>query len=346
MAGPNILDIARKAGVGKSTVARVLSGEGPVSADARERVLDAAQALKYRTNQAARSLRKGENRLLGVVVPDSASVGFLSHHVGAQKMEGAARGAKRLGYDLQIFIEDLGDAWSLRRLATEKSVRGFLFFGGVERPVLDMLKQYGIPWSSVNWCYPDRPRDPHCWTDFAHAGRTLISHLIARGCKRILAFDWLTPDYGPFDRGIRDGWSAHGLPERNLELYTDRHFGWGPEANALLERALDGKRRPDGLLLSREEAARDAYKLLRARGLEPGVDVAVATFDDLEIARNLEPQCTSYRQPFVEMAATAIEELDRVLTHGAEAAPICRNVPGELLVRASSQNFSARKEEV
>lgn len=341
MAGPGIVDIARRAGVGKSTAARALCGHGAVSARAREKVLSAARALKYRANTAARALRSGENRLLGIVVPDRASRGSLSHAIAAQKLEGIARGARRLGYDLQIFVEDFTDERAFQRLAAEKFVRGVFLLGPTPPATLELLARYGIPWIGINWRHKQRGNEPHCWTDFHHAGRTLAGHLIAQGCRRVVTFDWLSPAYGPFGEGLRAAWTQHGLPAKQLDVHCGVEFAKGPALEAALAEALDAKRPPDGVIFSLEAGMMRGYQMLRERGLEPGRDVAVATFDDLEAAAYMEPPCTAYAQPTYEMGEAAVEEMAKLL--GArKPAPIARAIPGELRVRGSTLGFRSK----
>jgi LacI family transcriptional regulator len=334
----NILDVARKAGVSKSTTARVLSGTGAVSGRARDKVIAAAAALRYRVNASARTLRQGKNRLLAAVFPSGASRGVISHAIGSEKLEGLARGAERLKYDLQIFFADLNDAAELRRLAMEKSIGGFLFTGGISPVTLELLDRYEIPWVGINWCNVNRPNDPHCWTDFAHGGRTLMTHLYQVGCRKVVAFDWLSASYGPFGTGVRDAWKDLGMPAHALELHVGGHFNHGPDVNTVLDQAMN-ENRPDGFLMSSEAGAMCAYRAIRARGLEPGKDVAVATFDDLGTASHMDPPCTAYKQPTYEMGEAAVEELDRVLS-GERGRKIERNIRGTLLERGSSLKFS------
>ncbi|MCW8128811.1 MAG: LacI family DNA-binding transcriptional regulator [Planctomycetota bacterium] len=333
---PNIVEIARRAGVGKSTAARVLSGNGSVSEATRERVLAIARTMRYRANAAARTLRKGENRVLGIVVPDHQSFGALSSLVAAPKLEGIARGAKRLGYDLQIFIENIHDGEALRRLAVEKYVRAVFLLGPMPIPTLELLDKYRIPWIGVNWRHPERPRDLYAWTDFTHAGRTLCGHLVQSGCRRVLAFDWLSAQYGAFGDGIRAAWRSFGLDAQHLTLHAGAAYMHGAEVQAALENAFGGADAPDGLLMGHKEGLLQAYAFLKARGIRIGSDVKVVTFDDLEAPRYLDPACTSYEQPFMRMGEIAVEEIDRWLSDGrAKAQP--REVLGMLYARASSQ---------
>ncbi len=337
---PNIIDIARRAGVGKSTVARVLSDSGPVSEGARHKVLAAAEKLHYRANAAARALRKGENRLLGIVVPDRASRGVLSFTLSSQKLEGIARGAKKLGYDLQIFIEDMQDEESFRRLATEKFVRGVFLLGGVPQTTIAMLERYGIEWMGVNWHEKKWARSPACTTDFRHAGKTMISHLIELGCRRVLAFDWLSFQYGPFGEGIRSTWKKHGRALSHLQLETNETYLRGPEHTDILNTALNRKRPPDGILTSSEPGMVAAYSALQAKGLRPGRDAALVTFDDLGTASHMDPPCSAYAQPGYEMGEACVEEMDRMLRK-RKSDSVRRLIPGELRVRGSSNLFSS-----
>ena len=68
MAG--IRDVAKYAGVSPSTVSRVFSGVAYVEPETKKKVLDAVKALNYKPNLAARSLKRGESRLIRLIIPD------------------------------------------------------------------------------------------------------------------------------------------------------------------------------------------------------------------------------------------------------------------------------------
>ena len=333
----NIIDVARKAGVSKSTTARVLSGTGAVSGKARDKVLAAASALRYRVNASARTLRQGSNRLLGVIFPSDASRGVISRAIQSEKLEGIARGAERLNYDLQIFFADLNDAAALRRLAMEKSIGGFIFTGRIAPETLTLLDRYDIPWVGVNWRNRARPDEPHCWTDFVHAGRTLVSHLVQIGCRSVVAFDWLTAEYGPFGDGIRAAWRDLRQPASSLQIHSGPQFSHGAPVDEVLKASFQ-RQHPDAFLMSFEGGAVSACREIRAHGLQPGKDIAIATFDDLGTAEHTDPPCTAYAQPTYEMGEAAVEEIDRVLS-GDRDRKIARAIRGELRVRASTALF-------
>src|SRR5947209_2455164 len=79
---PRSVDVARLAGASQKTVSRALNDEPHVSADVRRRVLDAAEELGYRRNQAARALASGRTRSIGVVTLGTALYGPASLLMG------------------------------------------------------------------------------------------------------------------------------------------------------------------------------------------------------------------------------------------------------------------------
>jgi len=338
----SVITIAERAGVGKSTAARVLSGQGSVSDETRERVLAAARALQYRPNTAARSLRRGENRWLGVVAPHTGSRGVISYVVHAQKLEGMARGARRLGYDLSLFIEDVHDAEALRSLVASRDVQALLFLSEVPRSTLALLERYQVRFVAVNWRHPARPHDAHVWTDFEHAGHALCQHLASSGCRRLLAFNWIPAAYGAFDDGIRRAWKEAGRSASALELHSGSEFYGGAAVVSALERAFASSERPDGILTGNESAALSAYRVLAAKGLRPGRDVAIATYDELEAAVHVDPPLTTFAQPTYDLGEAAVELVDAVLRR-ERRAPRARRLSGQLNVRESTAAFVPKK---
>src|SRR5687768_7382679 len=81
-----VKDVAIRASVSTATVSRVLSGAAEVGEPLRLRVLDAARALAYRPNRAARDLRARSSRTIGVLIPDIENPFFTSVICGVEKV--------------------------------------------------------------------------------------------------------------------------------------------------------------------------------------------------------------------------------------------------------------------
>src|SRR4051795_4900532 len=93
---PRSVDVARLADVSQKTVSRVLNDEPYVSADVRRRVLEAAERLGYRRNNAARALASGRTRSIGVVTLGTALYG------PASLLMGVERAVRDTGYALRV----------------------------------------------------------------------------------------------------------------------------------------------------------------------------------------------------------------------------------------------------
>ena len=92
-----IAEVARRAGVSKSTASRALSGHGYVSDDTRERVVQAASAMGYVVSTNAASLVTGQTRNVGVVTP------FINRWFFAEVLEGIESALIAAGYDLTLY---------------------------------------------------------------------------------------------------------------------------------------------------------------------------------------------------------------------------------------------------
>src|SRR6267142_1155804 len=94
-----IVDVARLAGVGTTTVTKVLADRPHVSQATRRRVLDAIAALDYHPSAAGRMLRTGVTHVLGVITPPPAAHPF-AHTFFAYVLEGIGECAAKHGYDV------------------------------------------------------------------------------------------------------------------------------------------------------------------------------------------------------------------------------------------------------
>jgi len=96
--GCTVNDIAREAGVSRSTVLRALSGKPDISIETRERIQALAVSMRYRPNYIARSLTQGKTNLVGVIA--NPSIYYASHSV----IEAVEQGLRDGGYSTLLFI--------------------------------------------------------------------------------------------------------------------------------------------------------------------------------------------------------------------------------------------------
>lgn len=176
---PTISDIAVAAGVSKATVSRVMNGVSTVNAEIAGRVRETIAVLGYSPSATARSLSTGENRTVGVVVPDLANPMF--HQV----LHGLNRAAERDGYRLLVSdtLERSADEERVARDVRNRTDAIVLFSPRMPAERLSALLERLEPVVVLNRGSAGRAAD--VVIDYAMGVRTLAEHLIGLGHRRI-----------------------------------------------------------------------------------------------------------------------------------------------------------------
>src|SRR4051794_16943021 len=143
----NIGEIARRAGVSRSTVSYALSGKRPVAEATRRRIQDVIDELGYRPNAAARALKEGRTRTIGLVIPP-ASARLTRNQLDfvASVVEAASRA------DLDVLLSPSGGDHdrSFERLLSGGRVDGVILMEiRLEDSRVDRLKQAGLPFVGI-----------------------------------------------------------------------------------------------------------------------------------------------------------------------------------------------------
>ena len=326
---PTIKDVAERAGVSIATVSRALNDKGDVSVETRERVREVARSVGYSADRAARSLATQKTRLIAVVVGDNAGHRDLSLVFFGKVLAAISRRLAQSSYDpLLVQPHDIGldhrfDAAVLIGVdADDASVTG--------------LASREVPLVGVDVRCADG-RAAYVGSDHADGVRLALAHLHALGHRRIAHVAGAANTLAGAERlqAFRREAATLGL-EPSDELLRRGDFSSASgyrETCALL--ALT--ERPTAILAASDLMALAAFQAIRDAGMQPGRDVAVVGFDDLEAAALAHPPLTTIRQDRQELgtlaAARAIE-----LVEDPDAAPQATVLPVELVVRGSTSS--------
>jgi LacI family transcriptional regulator len=303
-----IFDVAELAGVSIKTVSRVMNEEPSVRPRTRERVLAAIRELDYKPSSAARELRSGRSRSIGMLFGDPSS-GFQSrlHHAALQACNNA-------GYFLAagLFNEEADD-W-------EEQVRAFLARTRVESMILvpplcgstvlhDHLAGKGIAFALIS---PSRPV-PGAYSicmDDRGAAREITNHLIALGHRRIGHITGPPNHVATRLRreGFEDALVSNGIALPGNDWVQPGLFRF-KEALQCAERMLTGSRRPTAIFAANDEMAAAVCFTANRLGLRVPDDLSVAGFDDVAIATTIWPPLTTIAQPYDAMADAAVHRL-------------------------------------
>ncbi|MFE4860585.1 LacI family DNA-binding transcriptional regulator [Streptomyces sp. NPDC056670] len=326
MAG--IKDVAAEAGVSVATVSRVLNSHPSVSAAARARVLAAVEALGYRPNAVARSLRTDQTRTLGLVISDVLNPYFTEL---ARSVEEAARA---LGYS--VIIGNADERPDLQdhhvRTLLDRRIDGLLVSptdGG--SPLMLEAARGGTPMVFVDRWIPGIDV-PVVRADGRAAIGDLVAHLHRLGRRRlaIIAGPAATTTGSERVEAFRAALGAHGL------ALPDAYVGQGDfqaaSGRRATERFLALAEPPDAVFAADNLMTLGALDALRAHGLRIGTDIALAAFDDIPWFVHTDPPVTAIAQPTGELGRAAVHALAALIDGGT---PPSVTLPARLVVRRS-----------
>jgi LacI family transcriptional regulator len=324
---PTIKDVAERAGVSIATVSRALNDKGDVSGPTRERVREVARSVGYAPDPAARSLAGQKPQLVAIAVGDNAGHRDLSLIFFGKVLAAISRRLSQSGYDpLLLQPSDVGPEHRFDA-AVLIGVDG-------DNPLVAELAAREVPLVGVD-VRCDTGRAAYVGSDHGEGVRLALAHLHALGHRRIghLAGAQNTAAGSERLEAFRRETAALGLevPEELVRRGDFSSASGYRETCALL--ALD--ERPTAILAASDLMALAALQAIRDAGLQPGHDIAVVGFDDLEAAALAYPPLTTIRQDRKELGAVAAgRAIELVEDPHAPTEDVI--LPVELVVRASS----------
>jgi LacI family transcriptional regulator len=324
-----IKDVAREANVSVATVSRVLNGSGPVSEKTEHRIREVAGRLRYVPHGGARSLITSRTDTLGVLLPDLYGEFF------SEVMRGMDETAQRHGFHLII---SRSHATKQGIETAMRAMRGRVDGVVAMSPDLDGESLLNLPSTLpvVLLCSVSPGNELDSLTiDNCRGARAVVRHLIGLGHKRIAIIKGAARNYDAAERlrGYRLALKEAGLkPERALELeggFTEA----GGYAAALEVIEMDP--RPTAIFAANDSMAIGAVSALRESGAEIPGEMAVVGFDDIPLARYMDPPLTTVRVPICDLGARAVEMLVHGVTHKNGHAHRRERVSTELVIRQS-----------
>jgi len=309
-------DVAKLAGVSRSTVSRVANEQPNVRADVRKRVLDVIRTTGYHPNAAARTLASQRSWTIGLVLPQSVSQFFTDPYF-PHLTKGIAQACNEHNYTLALFLVSTQE--DEEKIFTRVTRRGLL--DGVlvqsghhgDQKIIGHLVDAGMPQvvlgrplRSDNVSYID--------VDNVNGAYNAVTHLIRLGHQRIGMVSGPLQSAVGLDR--KEGYTR-ALKERGSRL-SKSFIAEGDFTEAggyyAMQKLLPLK--PDAVFAASDTMAIGAMRAVRDAGLRIPNDIAVVGFDDLSIAAFPDIRLTTVRQPVVQFGINAIELLIDMIENG------------------------------
>jgi LacI family transcriptional regulator len=332
----SITEVARLAGVSTATASRVVSSSDyPVSAAARERVLEAARTLDYVPNALARGLLKSRVPVVAVIVHDITDPYF------SEVVRGVEDGASSAGY-LVITCSSERDAERERsyvRLLRSMRAAAVVFAGsGLDDPTQNAeierhLAAMQADGAAVVHLSPHALGEPDVGVDNAAGVAGMVAALVGLGHRRIAFLAGPRALYVARERlaGYRRGLDDAGI-EFDARLVV--HTGFDRDGGSLgVDLLREGDAPFTAVCCANDLLALGVLQRLAVLGIDVPGEVSVAGFDDISTATLTAPSLSTVRLPLRELGRRGFEHADRLL--GGDQ-PDRQRLPTEVILRDST----------
>ncbi|MEJ2811707.1 LacI family DNA-binding transcriptional regulator [Paenarthrobacter sp. CCNWLY172] len=300
---PGVKEVASLAGVSWKTVSNVVNNRPNVRASTRDKVLAAIAELDYRPNLAGRQLRQGTSNTLVLAVPEISSPYF------GRLAEEVISAAKRRGYTV------LTEVFGLDPEAEKSVLAGYrdrMVDGVIYSPLTMDLSLFQTRTDTTPMVLLGERLSgagvPHVSIDNDASARNLVSHLAARGRRR-LGFIGARPGSGEGTAmlrldGFRRGLEECGIPYEPDLVVDVQHYS-REEGELAALRLLNSGADCDGVVCASDVLAVGALRAFRRRGLRVPEQMAVAGWDDIPEAAFMSPSLTSIAPDMLALADEA-----------------------------------------
>ncbi|WNZ12060.1 LacI family DNA-binding transcriptional regulator [Streptomyces sp. 11x1] len=330
----NIGEIARRAGVSRSTVSYALSGKRRVSDDTREKIQRVIDDLGYRPNASARALANGRTSTIALVFPPAGE-----HYTGMQLdfIGSVVEAAAAYDYDVLLSPSGVDSDRSFQRLLGERRVDGAIL---MEIRLQDDRVDHLLAESFPAVCIGRTSRPESGWwvgLDHTALAAACVHHLADLGHDRVAFVNrperLLRTGYESAHRGL-DGFTK-AAAERGLTVRTYNCEDDAPSGQACLERILYDDPDTTALVTLNEAALGGLYRGLAHAGRHVPRDFSITGVVAARWAETVTPQLTAADVPSAQMGHLAVDLLVERLDH-PDAPPRHQLLAPPISLRAST----------
>jgi len=323
-------DVAKFANVSHMTVTRALTGSGSISAETKERVLNACRKLGYTPDLVARSLCARKSRILGLLTRPLAQSYF------ARMISSVEQRSRSLGYHVLMAQVTDGGPSILSNIQSlfGRRVDGLLIAGiSLPEDAAVYLENSRIP-----TVFMDSPGDGDDFvfvgTNDREGGYQAAKYLVKQGHGRLAFIAGYPESYTSKERicGYRTALLEHGIEACDEDIfYTNYQMDGGYKA---AEAMLSSGRGYTALICGNDYVAVGAAACIRRHGFQVPKDFALIGFSGDELGEYSAPPLTTMYQPAEEIGRAAVDCMVKML----EGGPVNKRIlfTASLLIRESA----------
>lgn len=337
----DILDVARLAGVSKSTVSRVLTSSGYVKAATREKILKAMDKLEYSPSYFAQAIRTGKAKTIAILYPDSSNI-FYNELFSAVEDKAFDSGYMVLTCNTR---QDKARELMYLKELVKRNVDGVIFctyFADDEhrQKLLDASNE--IPMVFMDHLFNSADKVSMVVTEDIDSNSQVVKYLAGKGAKRV-AYLWLSDVtvLGSRYQGYLTGLERAGLQIDDQLVYKARyedsfkqktHINLGYEG---MKSLMGLKNPPDAVMASTDILAIGAIQYLQENGISVPEEIRVIGYDNIWMSQLIKPTLTTISQPIRSLGNEAVRILLNKIRNGNQYNQNVVMVP-ELIIRESA----------
>lgn len=302
-----ISDVAKKAGVSKSTVSRISNGNYEQNTkETVSRVLRIIEEMDYRPNALAKGLKAMKTNAIGIILAN------LQNPFWIKVLEGVEDTCRSKGYSLMICNsnEDAEIEKEHIKQFQMRQVDGVIINPTIKNATLyDQLKKDKLPFISINRKIYGQEFDMIV-VDNLLGGKMAINHLLNLGKRKIAIIlypiDGISPRIERLS-GYKEALQDFGIEiDPQLIVITKEVPG---NVREEVKKLLSGPNRPDAILSTNNMMTLEILEGVRDLGLSIPDDLALVGYDETVWSKHLNPPLTTVNQPSYEMGKVAAERL-------------------------------------
>lgn len=331
-----IKDIANELGISPSTVSKALKGHSDISSETKKAVRELVEKWNYKPDPIALSLKGGQGRTIGVIIPETV------HHFFSTVISGIEDIAYDSGYNVMFCQSNELYEREVKSVETLLSCRvdGILVSLSKYTSNYDHFRKImkaGIPLVFFDRICEEIETDRVVVNDEQGAFEA-VDHLIKTGCRNIIHLS--APQTLLIGKNRKDGYiRAHR--QNNLDVREENIIkcDTAEEARNVVPELLKKDRKPDGIFAVNDFTAATAMKMVRINGYRIPDDISIVGFSCDLISELTEPALTTIHQHGDIVGKEAFSMLIRNLGKKRESPFMTKIIKTELVVKGSTRNI-------
>lgn len=324
-------EIAKLAGVSKTTISRVINNKPDVSSETRELVLSLIEKHDFQPNAFAKAISSQKSNNIGLIIPHEAEYIF-SNPFYVEVMRGVSTEVDKRGYYLVLCYPHDHNYVDIYK---QKRIDGFILMspGSFHKNIIESLMEVEAPFIATAKI-PGAKDMIYVDVDNCYGASLVMEHLISLGHRKIafIGKPTLTSSQDRLD-GYRKSLKEHKIQcnEKHIRISENSTISGG--YNEMLS-LIDCDDRPTAVFITNDLLALGAISAIKEMGLRVPEDISVVGFDDIPLAQHISPALTTVRQPAFEKGVKAARLLIQQLEKMKKPKSVTLDL--ELIIRKST----------